>query len=408
VQHVARIPRKEVTSLSAVQIGTEDAQSSAAVSSGERADGRRRVVDGDGHLTEDPLGVARFLPESYRREFDEGRFGLLFPPLDHFHGLPMRVRGSERHGGQVAPTGKGHVGPIEWLEFLDAVGIERTVLYPTFALSYGKIRDRAWAAAVTRAYNEWLAETYVGHDERFAGMAILPLQDPPLAVRELRYAVEHLKLSGAVLPANGLSLPVGAKEYWPVYEEAERLGCALALHGGCHDGMGFDGSNVYAPVHALGHPFGQLICLGSLLFNGAFERWPGLRVGFLEGGTAWLLLALERFEESYESHMPIDEAGELIRLPPGCDVSDYLRQLLHEGRIVVGCEGGESDTAYVVHRVGSSPFFYSSDFPHEVTVSSCLEELEALGRADLSEHDLAATLAGNAARFYRLGGSGAG
>ena len=362
----------------------------------------RRVIDGDGHIMEDPVGIVRHLPEEFRSGFESGRFSLLFPPLDHFHGMPMRIRGSERHGGQIAPSSEHAVGPEEWLDFLTTVDIERTVLYPTFALSYGKIRDRGWAIAVTRAYNEWLSETYLSRDARFRGMAILPLQDPPVAARELRHAVKDLGLSGAVLPANGLPVHLASKEFWPVFEEAEQLGCALTVHGGCHDGFGFDEMNVYAPVHALGHPFGQLIAFGGLLFNGVFDRWPGLRVGFLEGGAAWVLLALERFDESFESHLPIDSQNELLDLGSKGDVRDYVLELLRSGRVVIGCEGGEPDTSYVIKRIGMNPFFYSSDFPHEVTIDSCLEELREFEDLELTAEERNATLADNAERFYRL------
>ena len=138
---------------------------------------RSAVIDGDGHIMEEPDEIVRYLPKEYRSGFEAGHFSLLFPPLDHFHGMPMRIRGAERHGGQVAPLAAHRLGPDEWLDFLTMVNIERTVLYPTYALSHGKIRDRAWAVAVTRAYNEWLAETYLGRDPRFRGMAILPLQE---------------------------------------------------------------------------------------------------------------------------------------------------------------------------------------------------------------------------------------
>ena len=353
-----------------------------------------RIIDADGHVTEDLNAFSAYLPATYRREYEETKFLQYFPPLDHFHGMPMRIRGGERHGTLV--------GPADWVEFLNAVGIEKTVLYPTHALSYGKIRDRDWSIAVCRAYNEWLAETYLAHDERFQGMCVIPLQDPEAAVTELRHAVTNLGLRGAVLPSNGLGSHLGAKELWPVYEEAESLECAIAIHGGCHDGFGFDDLNVYAPVHALGHPFGQLIALGSFVFNGAFDRWPGLRVAFLEGGAAWILMAMERFSESYETHVPFNQRGELLKLKEGTEVGDYIRELLATGHICIGCEGGEVDMEYVVRRIGSSPFFYSSDFPHEVTVQSCLHEMAEFRELSLSDEERQATLSENAIRFYRL------
>src|SRR5581483_952690 len=99
-----------------------------------------------------------------------------------------------------------------------------------------------------QAYNDWLAKTYTKRSSRFQGIGLIPMQDPRAAVVELRRIVRDLGMLGAFLPSRGLSDLLGSNKYWPVYEEADRLGCALAVHGGCHDGMGFDSLNRYAPV----------------------------------------------------------------------------------------------------------------------------------------------------------------
>ena len=122
-------------------------------------------------------------------------------------------------------------------------------------------------------------------------MALIPMQEPQAAVEELRRAVKELGMVGAMLPSTGLPNHLGAIEYWPVYEEAERLGCCLAVHGGAHSGIGLDYMNVYTPVHALGHPFGITISFAGILFNGIFDRYPGLRMAF-PGGWGGLVPAL--------------------------------------------------------------------------------------------------------------------
>src|SRR5207253_7479108 len=160
------------------------------------------------------------------------------------------------------------VGPKAWLDFLDDVGIEWTVLYPTVALSYGKIVSLDYAVAVSRAYNDWLHETYIEFNPRFKGMAIIPMQDPEEAAKELRRAVTELGMLGAMMPSNGLAQPLGAKAYWPVYAEADRLGCCLAVHGGAHDRFGMDHMKMYVTVHALGHPWGLTINCADIVHNG--------------------------------------------------------------------------------------------------------------------------------------------
>src|SRR5438270_2967496 len=354
-----------------------------------------RVIDGDGHLFEDADGISRYLPSPYR---EAGPWPMirLFPPLDHLH---VQI-------GQLLPGSFGGgkpVGPTEWAAFMSDVGIEASVLYPTVALSYGKMVDLDWAIAVTVAYNDWLYHTYLQADTRFKGMALIPIQDPAAATAELRRAVKDLGMCGAMLATVNARGHVGSKELWPVYEEADRLGCAIAFHGGCHSGFGLDDINVYAPVHALGHPYGQMNALASVVFNGLMEKFPRVRWGFLEGGVAWLLLCLERFDRSYETHIAYDPRKELFQLQKGERVSDYIRRYIKEGHIFVGCEGEEPDLVHAVRRVGSEPFVFSSDFPHEVNAEMCKHEMgELLESDELSHADKEAIFGRNAERFYKL------
>ncbi len=352
-----------------------------------------RIVDGDGHVFEDFEGILAQMASPYQ-EIARSR-GTLFPPLDHLH---------EGRAVETPPQRdrRPRVGPEGWLAFLDDVGIETTVLYPTVALSYGKIVSLDYAVEICRAYNDWLYQTYVRFSPRFKGMAIIPMQDPEEAVKELRRAVTELGMLGAMMPSNGLAVPLGSKQYWPVYAEAERLGCSLAVHGGCHDRFGLDHLNMYVPVHALGHPWGLAINCASIVYNGIFERFPGVRVAFLEGGIAWLLLCLERFQSSHETHfqhIPPDQFGPREGQRP----DRYIVEQIKAGRFFIGCETEELTMPFALKVVGNEPFLYSSDFPHEVTNQSCKHDIEELLESEeLSQDDKEAILYRNAQRFYRL------
>lgn len=347
-----------------------------------------RIIDGDGHVVEDAAALKALLPADMR--------GLrsLFPPLDHFHDFV----------GETPPGSfRRDVGPKEWIEFLDDLGIERTVLYPTWGLAYGRIFHADWAIAATRAYNDWIHGTYLRASNRFQAVALIPMQDPAEAVIELRRAVKQLGFCGAMLPSTGLPSLLGDKQYWPVYAEADRLGCALAVHGGSHSGLGMDHMNVYPPVQGLGHPIGLAIGLGSVLFNGVLDRFPNARFGFMEGGVAWVLMADERFERAHKTHIQYNPRGELA--PAWNDnVSAYIRKHVHEGRLYFGCEGDEPMMAEAIRQLGGGAFVYSSDFPHEVNNASCRHEIEEfLENGAISAADKAAVMHANAERFYGFG-----
>lgn len=356
------------------------------------------IIDGDGHIFEDGEAIARHFP--YTRAGGRLRSGV-FPLNSHIQYSLTRTP-----PGAFATTPDGRFknpGPEGWLEFMDRLGLEYAVLFPTAGQRIGRIVDRDYAFGAARAYNDWLAETYLQRDPRFKGIALLPMHDTDAALAELQHAVRDLGMTGVLFPATGVHLNLGAKPYWPVYAEVARLGCPVVVHGGGHWDLGMDTMNVSTGANAIGHPMSLAIALAEMLLNNLFDRFTGLRVAYLEGGPMWFLMALERLSRSYEAGTPINPRGELLQLPEGQTVSDYLRELVRAGRLAVGIEGGESDLGYAIEVAGEQAFMFSSDFPHEVNIDTVTHEISELReRAKISDAAKQAILHDNAARFYRL------
>jgi predicted TIM-barrel fold metal-dependent hydrolase len=217
--------------------------------------------------------------------------------------------------------------------------------------------------------------------------------------------VKELGMCAAMLPSNGEGMKdhLGSKLCWPIYEEAEKLGCALAVHGGSHQHFGMDTFSVYYPAHALGHPFGIMVQAAALLSHGIFDRFPALRVAFLEGGATWVPFFMDRIDRSYESHPQMDLGGNFLVNPKsGRKESEHFRSLIQERRIFVGFDCDDKGLGYAVQRAGREPFLFASDFPHEsFSAESCRREInEVLAREDLSQKDKEAVLGQNAKRLY--------
>lgn len=350
-----------------------------------------RIIDGDGHITEDERAIIQHMDPAYRKIAE--RSGVVFPPLDHLHAGRAVETPPQRDGRPI-------IGPPGWIDFLDDVGIDYTVLYPTRALAYGKMVSLDYSVAACRAYNDWMSATYLTFNPRFRAMAIIPMQDPEEAAKELRRAVAELGFLGAMMPSNGLPQPLGAKTYWPVYAEADRLRCRLAVHGGAHDRFGLDHMNMYVPVHALGHPWGIALNCANILYNGIYDRFPNVRIAFLEGGIAWLLLLLERLHASHETHFQYMPEG-AFGIREQDEPTEVIQKLIDDGRFFLGIETEELTMPFAIKTVGNKPFFYSSDFPHEVTTESCKHDLrELLESEEITSDDKAAILYRNAERFY--------
>ena len=352
-----------------------------------------QIIDADGHINDRACQdeIARYMPEG-------NRSSAIFPVLDHLHFHYLRPRDNNKE--------LRNPGAAEWLAFLDETGIEWSVLYPTFGLAVGRFVSREWAVAACIAYNRWLHERFLSKSPRLKGMALLPIQHVDSAVAELRYAVKELGMMGGMLPSNGegIKTHLGDDIYWPIYEEAEKLGCCLAVHVGSLHHLGMDSFSTYYPVHAVGHPVGIMIQAAGMLSHGVFERFPNLRVGFLEGGATWVPFFMDRLDRSYhEGHLQTDADGVVLGGPrPGEKARDFFKRHVRAGRIFVGFDCDDDGLGFAVSKAGRDAFLFGSDFPHEVfDAKKCRHEIdELLERDDLTEQDKAAVLGGNAMRLY--------
>jgi predicted TIM-barrel fold metal-dependent hydrolase len=333
------------------------------------------VLDADGHVTETAEQVAKYLDEPYRRR-------PLAAPLYPADGWDRRLLG----------TLGDYAGDAEsWLRALDAGGMELTVLYPTIGLFVGFLRDRQWAVALCRAYNTFLHETFVSVSPRLKGVALLPVQDPEAAALELRRAVRELGLSGGMLTADGQHV-LGDARFLPIYEEAQRLDVMLGVHAsGSHlGGAGVDFFPSFIQTHTVSHAFGQMRQLTSIVFEGIPERFPRLRLAFLEAGCGWAPYWMERMDDEYAKRAA--EAPALKKKP-----SDYCRS----GTVYFSCEADEWLLPQALKLVGESQIVYASDFPHwDHGYPASIEEIRM--RGDVTDAQKRKVLADNCRRLYGL------
>jgi predicted TIM-barrel fold metal-dependent hydrolase len=348
------------------------------------------VVDCDGHIVESVAEMAEYMDGRTRRHALQGsrnRQGV-FPSIDGFHFALHDDRQTQRR--QTASNARP--GSAEdWIAFLDRAKVERTVLFTSEGLSVGFIQSPRYATAVCRAYNDYVHERYARVSDRLRPMALIPMQDPQAAATELRRAVRDLGLPGAMVPSTGLPLHLGHETFWPIYQAAAELDCVLGVHGGSNHGSGLDTFSNFTASHVLHHSVPLMTALVSFIYHGVYDRFPGVRFAFLEGGCGWLAFLLDRMERDENYFDAADQ--------PRLRADKYLR----DGRILIGCEGSEKSLAYVAGRIGIEAFAYASDYPHEVDLPAAIHEIDEVAeRADLTVAEKAAVLGANARRFFRL------
>lgn len=339
------------------------------------------IVDGDGHIYENDGEIFEFLEEPYRGKRTLRGFSF-WPSIDGFHRGAIHAHLGLHKSFETDAS--------MWLEFLEQTGINGTVLYPTAGLGHNLIRDHEWSVALARAYNNWMSELYTKQSPRLRAVALLPLQDVSAAVEELRRAVGELGCVGAVLPAVGLRKPLGHADYDPLYAEAVRLDCPLGVHGGPAQMLGLDNLEHFAQVHTLAHPFSQMIQMTSVFMSGVLDRFPGLRIGFLEAGISWLPFLAGRMDRSFQARKRPEFIGGVESLP-----STYLSR----GNVFFTVDPGEPGIGPALDLVGEDTLFFASDYPHEVNTEGCLEEMAELREA-LSPEVQRKVFSDNSRRFY--------
>src|SRR5579864_7710663 len=145
-------------------------------------------------------------------------------------------------------------------------------------------RDRDLAGQIVKIQNEKLAELCASKPDRFAAFASLTLQAPDLAVAELETAVKKQGLKGAAIGDRVNGAEFSDSKFDPVWAKAEELGVPLFIHPQGLPELGKRLSGNGWLSNTIGNPLGTTIALSHLIFEGTFDRHPGLKAIAAHGG----------------------------------------------------------------------------------------------------------------------------
>lgn len=367
---------------------------------------RTLVIDADGHVNEGDIDFRPWLPEKYkalapvRLKDNRGGNRLL---LEGRIWPANEGPGPGVSGPMTAEARKGRPGmtdPVERLEDMDLEGIDVAVIFGTqIALTVNGLMDKGLAGAICHAVNEWMLEYCSADPRRLRAVGLIPCQDPPEAVRELRYLAGH-GATTAMLPTNVYGRNMGDPMFDPIYAAAQDLGMPLSVHPQTgHDGVpgvsGVMGAGSrrfykYVYVHMTAFPFELMIAMMHMLGEGVFDRFPRLKVAYMEGGAGWLPFWMERLDEHVEKLAP--QMPELGRRPS---------EIIRSDRIVLSCESEETGLDRVLDASGPATVLYASDYCHwDCHFPYSVRDVVSGG--DLSFAQKERVLSGNAAAFFDL------
>ena len=336
------------------------------------------------------------------------------------------------------PQSEGASDPEARLRDMDAMGIDRAFLYPTwFAEGFHLVEDPDVSYALARAYNDWMADFCSTAPERLYAAAMVPLGNMDFALAELRRVAGIRCFRGAFIRPMFLEGHYFTHPYYdPLWAELESLGLTAAVHptaglwnpewtshgpfiekvkgrlnqtpglggggGGAFAGGSTDDRQRVSPATGmvpLGHPLAPLLShwldnhlfvASTLIGYTVMERFPEMRVVMAHGKASWMEEVLEKMEASTR----------VIPLQHYYPVSTEPEETWEEGRVMLGFDAEERLIQELPYSF-EKKIVWASHYPHHDTTSAW-DAIETLAQADVDLQLIARMMGGNAREQFGL------
>jgi len=261
----------------------------------------------------------------------------------------------------------GAFNPAERSRALDLLGVERQLVFPTFAITQFQGTDAELLWGGTRALNRAMGD-FCARDQRLIAVGWVPWDDPERTLLEAR---EAAKAGCGAIQVN--SMPAGNRSpthpaYHPFWAFLQDHNIPFMLHvggGGRPLRRAFDnngkppttdwlggGENIrskdYMTLHQIPEQF-----LTAMVLDGIFEQFPNLRGGVIEQGALWLPALLTRLDLCQAIFKKTEPA---LHLP--LKASDYLR------RQVKVTPYPTEPVGWIIENAGAETVLFSTDYPH--------------------------------------------
>jgi aminocarboxymuconate-semialdehyde decarboxylase len=265
---------------------------------------------------------------------------------------------------------RGHRDIAYRQEVLDKEGVTTQVISLTTPGTH--VETPAVAAKLARITNEAFARVAGERKGRFIPLATLPLCDPQASVAELVYAIDTLRMPGAMLFSNVNGTGLDQAQFWPIYEAANDRDAVLMIHPTYP--LGVEAMREYWLMPLNGFLFDTTLAASKLVFSGVVKRYPRIRwvLGHLGGTIPYLAERLDRGWRAFkECRANIDE-------PP----TAYLKRHFWYDTV----NFAEGPLKLAIEFAGSDHVLAGSDYPHMIgSIPLMLKAINGLPVADAAK-----------------------
>jgi predicted TIM-barrel fold metal-dependent hydrolase len=278
--------------------------------------------------------------------------------------------------------------PEARIKGLDQAGIDAQMLFPT-TLYANATTDAGFEAALMRAYNRYVGKQCQAAPKRLKWAGLLPLRD----VRQGCEAVAEMQALGAsaaVVYGTAGDYMLSHSTFTPVWDALAATGLPICVHMG----MSFPPFERLCQsrldAHSIGMGMPAVLGFVAMVGHGMMDRYPDLKVAFLEYGAEWLFYMVGRMGH----YLPSYRADTTITLLPKKEIIEYLQS----GRFFVAPEAEDPMLPLEMDLVGENHVLFGSDFPHgEGRENAAVELME---RSDITDAQRGKMLYDNAVRLF--------
>jgi predicted TIM-barrel fold metal-dependent hydrolase len=285
---------------------------------------RLAIVDADVHNGVVHDRLVEYLPQRWRDYI--ARAGLRWHGVSGAHSTqrPFAMR-LDAHPPKVEGRSYGRGGPggsdpdFSRAQLFEEHGISAAILNCVEPLACGNVPVEL-EVAYCRAVNDYNFDVWLAHDPRWYASIVVPVEQPLAAAAEVARCAERSDRYVQVFLGSRGERPFGNPKYWPVWEAAAQHDLPIAFHVGTSryngQSVSYPGSFYYQ--HHVGFPLAAQALVSSLVFEGVFDRLPGLEVVLAELAWAWAVPYAWRLDATWR--VLRDEVAHLERRP-----SEYFR-----------------------------------------------------------------------------------
>lgn len=235
--------------------------------------------------------------------------------------------------------------------FMKKNNIDSAVIHPTRCLSLGMITEENMATEIADSFNEYTLEEIA----KFPKGLLYPIA---LAVpQNIKHTINKLEsykkdgFLGVLLLPHGHNELLGDSKFDEFYQKCSELNLTVTVHPNSFGAVGIEGFKKFSEVHCVSFPFELIRQFVSIILSGVLERFPKLKIAFLEASAGWIPYWINRLDEEYE----LRHEELVLKQKPSLT--------LKKAKFYVSCNGYESELQRVEDLIGGG-VIWQSDYPH--------------------------------------------